>query len=362
MRISVRWTIVFALLTQFLTPSNADVLAEITKLKLDKTITGEISPKSVRASKTGYVSAHNMMYRHSVTIYDAESLELVKTIPDRVRLSNFGIKGYSGLHRGAPVEGAYSPDGKYLYVTNYAMYGNGFNREGTDVCNPGDKYDRSFLYRIDTASWTIDALYRVGVVPKVVEVTPDNKYVLVTNWCSYDLSIISTESQKVVKTIKIGAYPRGITVSQDSQFAYIAQMGGSVIHKINLITFEKELLSIGSNPRAIVLSPDNSILYATLNSSGRVVAFDLNSKKVIKSVKTGAASRSLDISSDGSALYVVNFTSDTVSKVRTSDFKVLQKIKACNEPIGITYEPLHKRVWVACYGGAIKVFSESLSQ
>jgi YVTN family beta-propeller protein len=139
-------------------------------------------------------------------------------------------------------------------------------------------------------------------------------------------------------------------------------MGGSVIHKINLSSFEKELLNVGSNPRAIVLSPDNSILYATLNSSGRVVAFDLATKKVIKSVKTGSASRSLDISSDGTALYVVNFTSDTVSKVRSSDFKVLQKIKACNEPIGITYEPLHKRVWVACYGGSIKVFSDSHSQ
>ena len=300
------------------------------------------------------------MYRHSVTIYDAASLELVKTISDQVRLSDFGVKGFSGLHRGAPVEGAYSPDGKYLYVTNYAMYGKGFNREGTDICNPSDKYDRSFLYRIDTSTWKIDALYRVGVVPKVVDVTPDNKYVLVTNWCSYDLSIISTESQKVIKTIKIGAYPRGITVSQDSQFAYVAQMGGSVIHKINLVTFEKELLSIGSNPRAIVLSPDNSILYATLNSSGRVVAFDLAAKKVIKSVKTGSASRSLDISSDGSALYVVNYTSDTVSKVRTSDFTILQKIKTCDEPIGVTYEPLHKRVWVACYGGAIKVFSDSL--
>lgn len=360
MRISVRWTIVFALLIQFLTPSHANVLSDSTELKLEKTITGDISPKSVRASKTGYVSAHNMMYRHSVTIYDANTLDLIKTIPDQVRLSDFGITGYSGLHRGAPVEGAYSPDGKYLYVTNYAMYGNGFNREGTDICNPADKYDRSFLYRIDTANWKIDALYRVGVVPKVVDVTPDNKYVLVTNWCSYDFSIISTESQKVIKTIKIGAYPRGITVSQDSKFAYVAQMGGSVIHKINLATFEKEQLQIGSNPRAIVLSPDNSILYATLNSSGRVVAFDLATKKVVKSVKTGSASRSLDISSDGSALYVVNFTSDTVSKVRTSDFKVLQKIKVCNEPIGITYEPLHKRVWVACYGGALKVFSDSL--
>ena len=68
------------------------------------------------------------------------------------------------------------------------MYGKGFNREGTDKCNPGNNYDRSFLYRIDTQSWSIDAAYKVGVVPKVVEVSPDNKYVLVSNWCSYDLS------------------------------------------------------------------------------------------------------------------------------------------------------------------------------
>jgi YVTN family beta-propeller protein len=302
------------------------------------------------------------MYRHSVTVYSAETLDLVKNISDQVDLNTLGQKGYTGLHRGAPVEGAFSPDGAYLYVTNYAMYGKGFNREGTDKCSPADKYDRSFLYRIDTAKWEIDATYRVGVVPKVVEVTPDNKYVLVTNWCSYDLSIISIDSQKVVKTLKIGAYPRGIAVSTNSQFAYVVQMGGAVIHKIDLKTFERELLNIGSNPRAVVLSPDNSMLYATLNSSGRVVAMDLTTNKVVRSVRTGNASRSLDISADGTALYVVNYTSDTVSKVRSSDFKIMQKIKVCDEPIGITYEPLHKRVWVACYGGAIKVFTDSLSR
>jgi YVTN family beta-propeller protein len=303
-----------------------------------------------------------MMYRHSVTIYDAKSLELVKSISDQVNLKDLGIKGYSGLHRGSPVEGAFSPDGKYLYATNYAMYGKGFDKEGTDNCNPGDNYDRSFLYRIDTGSWTIDSAYKVGVVPKVVEVSPDNKYVLVSNWCSYDLSIVSTELGKVVKTIKIGAYPRGITISNDSQFAFVAQMGGSVVHKINLVSFEKELLNVGSNPRALVLSPDNAFLYATLNSAGRVIAFDLSANKVVESVKTGSAARSLDISADGSALYVVNYTSNTLAKVRVSDFKVLQNIKVCNRPIGVTYEKLEKRVWVACYGGSIKVFNDSQSQ
>ncbi|NDE36810.1 MAG: hypothetical protein EB074_05200, partial [Actinobacteria bacterium] len=226
-----------------------------------------------------------------MTIYDARNLELVKSISDQVNLKDLGIKGYSGLHRGAPVEGAFSPDGKHLYVTNYAMYGKGFNREGTDNCNPSDNYDRSFLYRINTESWSIDAAYKVGVVPKVVEVSPDNKFVLVSNWCSYDLSIVSTELGKVVKTIKIGPYPRGITISKDSQYAYVAQMGGSVVHRINLVNFEKELLSVGSNPRALVLSPDNAYLYATLNSAGRVIAFDLSTNKVVKSVKTGSAAR-----------------------------------------------------------------------
>ena len=82
----------------------------------------------------------------------------------------------------------------------------------------------------------------------------------------------------------------------------------------------------------------------------------------MESVKTGSAARSLDISADGSALYVVNYTNDTLVKVRSRDFKILQKIKVCNEPIGVTYERLQKRVWVACYGGSIKVFSDSPPQ
>lgn len=329
-------------------------------MRLLTTVTGDIAPKSVRASGTGFVSAHNMMYRHSVTIYDAKAMKLIETIPDRVDLKQLGFSGYSGIHRGAPVEGAFSPDGAYLYVTNYAMYGKGFNREGTDICRPANNYDRSFLYRINTATWKIDAAYRVGVVPKVVQVSADNKFVLVTNWCSYDLSVISTADQKVVKTLPIGAYPRGIAISSDSKFAYIAQMGGSVVHKIDLETWQRTRLEVGSNPRALVLSPDNKKLYLTLNKSGRVAAFDLDANKLIKTVKTGNAARSLDISSDGTALYVVNYTSDTISKVRVSDLSVLSKTKVCNEPIGVTYESLNKRVWVACYGGSIKVFDDSL--
>ena len=336
--------------------ADAEVLNSDQKMVLVHSVGGSISPKSVLASDTGLVSAHNMMYSHSVTIYDAKSAELIVTIPDSVNLSDYGYKNYSGIYKGAPVEGAFSPDGKYLYYTNYAMYGKGFKKEGHDTCSPASGYDTSFLSRVNLESKEIDAVYPVGSVPKVVKVTPDNKYILVSNWCSYTVTVISIESGKTVKSIKIGRYPRGIAITQDSQYAYVAEMGGSNIHRINLNDFTKTLIPVGSNPRAIVLSPDESKLYVTMNLSGKVQAWDLLNNKTIKSVKTGQAARSLDISSDGSALFVVNFNSDTVSKVRASDMKVLQTIKVCNEPIGVTYDSSTNQTWVACYGGSLKVF------
>jgi len=341
------------------TPAHSEVVSSDTKMKLVKTITGKISPKSVRSSGTGLVSAQNMMYSHSVTIYDSKTFELIKTVPDSVQLSKFGYSKYSTIFKGAPVEGSYSPDGKYLYVTNYAMYGKGYNREGHDTCSPASHFDSSFLYRIELSTYTIDAVYPVGTVPKVVEVTPDNKYILVSNWCSYDLKVISVATQKTIKSINIGRYPRGIAVSKDGKTAYVAEMGGNRIHVINLEDFSITYIPIGSNPRAIVLSPDSTKLYVTLNLSGKVTAWDLIAKKSLGTVTTGKAARSLAISSDGTALFVVNFVSDTVSKLRTSDMKILQTIKVCNEPIGITYDAPTSRTWVACYGGSIKVFNNN---
>ena len=80
------------------------------RLKLHGVIAGNISPKSVASSGTGYVTAQNMMYRHSVTVYDARSLKLVKTISDAVNLRRLGYPSYPGTSRGAPVEAAFSSD------------------------------------------------------------------------------------------------------------------------------------------------------------------------------------------------------------------------------------------------------------
>jgi len=331
-----------------------------TKLKLHKTIGGAIAPKSVRSSNNGLVAAFNMMYRHTITVYDAKSGNLIKTIEDSVNLRDFGYKGLSGTHKGAPVEGAFSPDGKHLYSSNYSMYGPKLFREGTDSCGSDKGIDKSFIYRIDLDTLEIDNAIRVGAVPKIVEVTPDNKYVLVTNWCSYTLSIISVEKQKVIKNIYIGRFPRGIAVTPDSSTAYVAEMGSSNVHSIDLNTFKKSKFTVGSGPRHLVLSPDARYLYVSLNAAGKVAKYDLTGQEKTLYVATGTYPRTMTISSDGSALFIVNYGSGTLSKVRTSTMKRVQNVYACPKPIGVSFESVHQRTWVACYGGLIKVYRNKL--
>jgi YVTN family beta-propeller protein len=329
-----------------------------TRLRYVKTLTGHISPKSIDSSGHGLVFAQNMMYSHTVTVYNTHTRRLVKTISDAVNLSRYGVKGHPGTSRGAPVELAFSPDAKYAYVSNYSMYGAGFGGEGTDDCYQ-NQFGPSFVYRIDVAKLKIDDAIQVGPVPKYVAVTPDGRFVLVTNWCGYDLSIVSSRLGRQVKTLPLGPYPRGIVVTPGGKTAYIAVMGSTNIARLDLRTWKISwLYGVGSGPRHLVISPKGRWLYATLNGEGTVAKIDLRRGVVVRKVSTGNAPRSMAISPDGKALYVVNYFSNTVSKVRTGDMSVIQTVPTNASPIGITYDAPTRSVWVACYSGSIMVFND----
>ena len=327
-------------------------------MTLKKTIYGNISPKSIVHSGSGLFFAQNMMYSHTITVYD-RNFKLVKTIPDRVNLSKFGFSKFKGNSQGAPVEAAFTTDGKYAYVSNYQMYGSGFDNPGSDRCSPTAKHDQSFMYRINTETLKIEKVISVGAVPKFNAVSPDNRLVLASNWCSWDLSVVDTQKNSEIERVKLGAYPRGIVVTPDSKTAYVAVMGSSDIARVNLTDFSVAWLkNVGNAPRHLVIDPNGKYLYATLNGEGNVAKINLNSGEVVDKISTGSQPRSMTISDDGKLIYVVNYSSNTVSKVRTSDMKVLKTVNVNSSPIGITYDSQTNQVWVACYSGSIMVFQD----
>ncbi len=332
------------------------------RLSLVRTITGHISPKSVAASDTGLVFAQNMMYTHTVTVYNSKG-SLVKTIPDTVNMAQFGIPGHPGITHGAPVEAAFTPDAEHVYVSNYSMYGSGFGPEGSDDCTPqgaraaGDT--DSYVYRIDTRTLAVDQVIRVGLVPKFLAVTPSGKYLLVSNWCSYDLSIVNIATHRQIARIPIGPYPRGLAIAPNSRTAYVAVMGSDDVVKINLATLKPAgSFVVGQSPRHLVMSPDARYLYASLNAPGEVAKINLADDRVVATAHTGEQDRSLAVAADGRSLYVVNYDSDTVTKLRAADLHVLQNFSTGVHPIGITYDATTGDVWVAVYTGQILVLAD----
>ena len=329
-------------------------------LSLADTIANDnLQPKSIVHSGTGLFFAQNMMYRHNISVFDRQS-NLIATIDDKIDLASFGINipNRSSVVRGSPVEAAFSPDGKYAYVSNYAIYGEGWDPSAVDTCQGKDR-DQSFVYRVDTSTFAIDQVIQVGAVPKYLAVTPDNKYVVVSNFCSLDVSIIDVVTNKEVKRIDVGLHPRGIAVTNDSSTAYVTVMGGGIIAAINLNNYSiRTINSAGYTPRHLVLSPDNSVLYITNNKAGQIRAIDPLTDTLIKSVATGTEPRTMVMSDDGLSLYVVNYQSDTMVKVGTSDMQIIQTVKTGHHPVGITYDAQMRRVWVANYTGSLWVFED----
>jgi len=332
-------------------------------LSLARTIGGAITPKSVVAGGAGKVIAQNMMYQHSITVYD-ETGALLATIPDSVDLATFGLAATPTIVKGAPVEAAFTPDARHAYVSNYSMYGPGQGPEGLDSCTPSSARAKgdtpSYVYRVDMETLAVDQVIQVGLVPKYVAVTHDGTKVLVTNWCSWDLYVIDVATGAVTATVPLPATPRGIAVSPDSSTAYVTLMGGSSLAQVDLATNTVvRQIPVGSNPRHVVLDPTGTIAYVSLNSGGQVVKVDLASGSVVDRAGTGQLARSLAISSDGLSLYVVNYGSASMTKLRASDMSVLQTVPTGEHPIGVTYDPLTGNVWVAIYGGQLMVFADT---
>jgi len=331
------------------------------KLRLEPvhTITGAISPKSVVSTQNGRVFAQNMMYNHTITVYDAETYELLETIPDTVDLAEFGFEGEASV-QGAPVEAAVSADGRSMYVSQYSMYGPGYEHPGDDDLGPASGVDPSYVYRVSIPDLRVEEVIKVGSVPKFLATTPDGKYLLVSNWVSWDVSIVDVAKGRQVHVTDVGAYPRGIAIDSKSKYAYIGVMGSGSIARIRLSDFHLDWIrNVGSEPRHLCVSSDDRWLYATLNMEGAVAKVDLQTRSVVQKVRSGELSRSMVLAPDDASLCVVNYNENTVSKIRTTDMKVIQKVDTNAHPVGITYDGATRTVWVACYSGSIMVFKDA---
>ena len=237
------------------------------------------------------------------------------------------------------------------------MYGPGWNPVADDDCGPAD-WDHSFVYRIDLERLVVDDVIPVGAVPKFLAVTPDGERVVVSNWCSYDVSIIDLATG-LERRVDVGRHPRGIAITSDSRAAYVAVMGEGTIERVDLDTGAVTAVpGAGRSPRHLLLSGDDTRLYVSNNKSGEVRIIDTPTGEVRQVVRVGEEPRTMALSTDGASLYVVVYRENAVVKLRAGDLSILDRHATGERPVGVTVDPVTNRVWVADYAGSLSVFDD----
>ena len=174
----------------------------------------------------------------------------------------------------------------------------------------------------------VSATISVGQAPFGIAVTPDGKYVYVTNHEDNTVSIISTASQEVIKVLSVDVLPGGITVSPEGEFVYVGHFDADAFAVISTASQEVvDMFDVAQELGGIMaISPDGTTIYVSkFPGAGRIIIISTVTKQAIREIDVKP---SIDIatSTDGERLYIVDPISDELVQLSTASHEVVVRI------------------------------------
>ncbi len=128
-------------------------------------------------------------------------------------------------------------------------------------------------------------------------------------------------ASKAITRIPVGSQPNKILLSPDSRLLYVANGNSDSVSVIDTNSDRVvQIISLsrpgekykGANPNSLALSPDGT-LYVTLGGENAIAQVNLRNGRVIGRIPTGWYPNSVSVSRDGKSLYVVNAKSNSGS-------------------------------------------------
>jgi DNA-binding beta-propeller fold protein YncE len=274
-----------------------------------------------------------------------------------------------------PVEACFSHDDKILWVSLHNAEGivpirvdsiDANIRKADSVKQRTKKITVVYPGNAQKDSFDVP-LITTGKTPKIISRTTDSKYLLVSNWHSYNVSVLEMDKDKypyakVVSTIPVSAIPRGIVVDDKNNKSYIAIMGGASISVVNNSVWMKEDdIMVASNPRHIVMD-STSRLFVSYNRLAKIACVDAVTGNTLFTASTHAQPRTIILSKNQKFIFVTCYSSDYVDvfRINDSNFEKVISLPCKGHPVGVdVFENDDKlEAWVCSYSnGSISVFS-----
>ena len=152
------------------------------------------------------------------------------------------------------------------------------------------------------------------------------------------LSLIDTETLKVVRTLPVGGAPIGIVFSPGGGRAYVANSSSNTVSVLNTRTLNLvATLTVLNNPQNFAITPDGNFLYVISLSSGSISVVNTKTNSVVATVSVPTQRLlSIAITPDGRFAYATDCcTGNNVTVIDTKTNTVATQIPLAGGPSGI---------------------------
>jgi YVTN family beta-propeller protein len=197
---------------------------------------------------------------------------------------------------------------------------------------------------------TMTAYRHVAVVggPHEAAASPDGRRVLVTNYNKRGagpqktLSLLALPSGDTLKTIDLGDYrsPHDVRWVDGSRVVVTAEANQALL-VVNVETgrVERVFKTEAGVSHMLALSADRARLYCSNMRDGSVSAFDFQTGRKIKDVKTGKECEGVGVTPDGRWVWAGNRAEDTISIIDTRTLEVVKHLPSPGFPYRVQFTP-----------------------
>jgi DNA-binding beta-propeller fold protein YncE len=257
---------------------------------------------------------------------------------DSVLVLNSEEASYSILSRSGRIELARLPIGRephHLIVTP----------DGKDVLIGSTATNE--LLVLDAKTGEKRRVQRDIIDPYQLGFSPDGKWFVTAAYRLDHVDIYHADGLKLAGRIFIDGLPSHMAFDTDSKtvFVTLQQSGRLVAFDLETQTI-KWNVEVGKAPAGIVMLPDNKRLMVALTGEEGIIVVEPKDGSIKGSLQTGKAAHNFFPKGDGRHWFLGNRVEGTVSLIDTQEMKVVGTIKVPGGPDDMDITPDGKELWV----------------
>lgn len=209
-----------------------------------------------------------------------------------------------------------------------------------------------------TRTRTLDGFIATGSIPTGVAFSPDGSRAYVANQLDNNVSVINVATAQVIATISTGFDATfSVQVSLDGSRLFIGT-NGTTVYIVD--TQSNQIIGsaqVGAAPNAMVVAPDNRIIYVSSFVGGTVTELDLFTGAVLRTFFVGGTPQGMAITRKGDRLYVAN-EAGYLSEVTLQSGVITATMPLAGGGFGVGVTADDVQAWVAIpFGGSVQVFN-----